>query len=199
VFWSRYLQRECTWIALESGGRVSIHLWPGGRTIWLTGNGGPEWYASEEFRQIYDETTGEETLFGDSTSGRPKPERSNIRYYCTGRPTSEEYFRAGLLSETMCWHELNMSCISYDSLLNSCRDNVYRQYAIYSQMSALYLPALIAPRSWEISLQISYEDSPNKHYGQLSCRQLGRAMELDWWKDTVLHVPNDYTDGRRIP
>ena len=46
--WSKFLQRDCVRIQLDSGKTVTVHTWDGLRSVWLTGDGKREWYNVEQ-------------------------------------------------------------------------------------------------------------------------------------------------------
>ncbi|ELU02829.1 hypothetical protein CAPTEDRAFT_227592 [Capitella teleta] len=50
--WSKYLQRDCAQIRLESGKNVTVHLWEDIRSVWLSGDGKKDWY-NKEFQELY--------------------------------------------------------------------------------------------------------------------------------------------------
>ena len=50
--WSKYLQRDCAQIRLESGKNVTIHLWEDIRSVWLSGDGKKDWY-NKEFQELF--------------------------------------------------------------------------------------------------------------------------------------------------
>ena len=63
--WTKYLQRDCTQIRLDSGKLVTVHVWEDIRSIWLSGDGKKEWY-SREFQHIYAEAAAD----ADPCNGR---------------------------------------------------------------------------------------------------------------------------------
>lgn len=50
--WNKFLQRDCARIQLESGKTVTIHMWEGIRSVWLSGDGKREWY-NKEFHEVH--------------------------------------------------------------------------------------------------------------------------------------------------
>ena len=54
--WSKYLQRDCAQIKLESGKTVTVHLWEDIRSVWLSGDGKKEWYNSA-FQDLYSDAS----------------------------------------------------------------------------------------------------------------------------------------------
>ena len=50
--WSKFLQRDCARIQLDSGKTVTVHMWEGLRSVWLSGDGKREWY-NKEFHEIH--------------------------------------------------------------------------------------------------------------------------------------------------
>jgi len=49
--WNKFLQRDCARIQLDSGKTVTVHMWEGIRSVWLSGDGKREWY-NKEFHEI---------------------------------------------------------------------------------------------------------------------------------------------------
>jgi len=49
--WNKFLQRDCARIQLESGKTVTVHMWEGIRSVWLSGDGKREWY-NKEFHEV---------------------------------------------------------------------------------------------------------------------------------------------------
>jgi len=50
--WNKFLQRDCARIQLDSGKTVTIHMWEGIRSVWLSGDGKREWY-NKEFHEVH--------------------------------------------------------------------------------------------------------------------------------------------------
>ena len=50
--WNKFLQRDCAQIQLDSGKTVTIHMWEGIRSVWLSGDGKREWY-NKEFHEVH--------------------------------------------------------------------------------------------------------------------------------------------------
>lgn len=65
--WNKFLQRDCARIQLDSGKTVTVHMWEGIRSVWLSGDGKREWY-NKEFHEVHADAAVGKVPFGMYTS-----------------------------------------------------------------------------------------------------------------------------------